>query len=377
MERLCLAENLTMFRKNRKITQEQLADFCGVTKASVSKWETGQTLPDILLLPKLAAFFEVSIDELMGYERNLSPEQIQKISEELRMEFAVAEFPVVMEKCREYVKKYYSCYELLEKMVLLWISHEMLAGGQRQELLKEAKELCKHILDNCKNLRLRNDILFLQAIIELLSGNPEATIDVLEDMSDPCRLSVQTEDVLLSAYIECGLWERGNDFAQISMYLHLLMLVIDAGKFLFLHRDNLEKCEETNRRMEAVIKLYDLDRLNFHFISLYYYQMAEVYCEHEKKERALEQLSKYVELQEEFLLGKVDYLQDDSYFERLHVWYEKSILSGSFPRGKRTVYVSMMQALNAPALACLAKEEAYKNLLEKVEKLTEKLVEEI
>lgn len=52
-----LSENITRLRHEKKITQEELAAFAGVTKASVSKWENGQNLPDILLLPGLAAAF--------------------------------------------------------------------------------------------------------------------------------------------------------------------------------------------------------------------------------------------------------------------------------------------------------------------------------
>ena len=75
MNTLELSGNLARLRKEKKITQEVLADFMGVTKASVSKWETGQCLPDLLLLPQLAAFFDVSVDELIGYRPQLSAEQ--------------------------------------------------------------------------------------------------------------------------------------------------------------------------------------------------------------------------------------------------------------------------------------------------------------
>ena len=60
MNALNLAENIIRLCHDKKITQEQLADFVGVTKASVSKWETKQSMPDILLLPQLAAFFDVT-----------------------------------------------------------------------------------------------------------------------------------------------------------------------------------------------------------------------------------------------------------------------------------------------------------------------------
>lgn len=64
---LKLAENIQMLRKEKKLTQEELANIFGVTSQSISKWELGLSCPDIATLPKIAEFFEVSIDELMGY----------------------------------------------------------------------------------------------------------------------------------------------------------------------------------------------------------------------------------------------------------------------------------------------------------------------
>ena len=54
-------ENIIRLRKDKGVTQEQMADFLGVTKASVSKWETKQSMPDISLLPIIASYFDISI----------------------------------------------------------------------------------------------------------------------------------------------------------------------------------------------------------------------------------------------------------------------------------------------------------------------------
>lgn len=53
-------------RKQKGIGQQQLAEVLGVTFQSISKWETGTTMPDITLLPCIAEYFNVSVDELLG-----------------------------------------------------------------------------------------------------------------------------------------------------------------------------------------------------------------------------------------------------------------------------------------------------------------------
>ncbi len=56
------------YRRRKGATQEDLANYTGVSTAAVSKWETEASLPDITLLPKIAEFLEVSIDVLMDFE---------------------------------------------------------------------------------------------------------------------------------------------------------------------------------------------------------------------------------------------------------------------------------------------------------------------
>lgn len=89
MDQIHLGDNISRLRHQKKITQEELARFMGVTKASVSKWETNQSLPDILLLPQLASFFDISVDELLGYKPQLSKEQIQKYYFDFAAQFAM------------------------------------------------------------------------------------------------------------------------------------------------------------------------------------------------------------------------------------------------------------------------------------------------
>ena len=64
-----IGENIKNLRKRKEITQEELAEYLGISFQSVSKWERGEGFPDITMLPDLADFFNISIDDLIGADR--------------------------------------------------------------------------------------------------------------------------------------------------------------------------------------------------------------------------------------------------------------------------------------------------------------------
>ncbi|MBR3437989.1 MAG: helix-turn-helix transcriptional regulator [Clostridia bacterium] len=70
------SENIRSLRKEREMTQEALADFLGVSFQAVSKWERGESYPDIELLPTIADFFDVTTDHLLGVDSQRNEEDI-------------------------------------------------------------------------------------------------------------------------------------------------------------------------------------------------------------------------------------------------------------------------------------------------------------
>ncbi len=67
MSTIKINEQIAFLRKQKGLTQEELAGALGVTNQAVSKWESAQCCPDIGLLPDIAKLFNVSVDELIGY----------------------------------------------------------------------------------------------------------------------------------------------------------------------------------------------------------------------------------------------------------------------------------------------------------------------
>ncbi len=76
---ITIGANIKRLRIAKNITQEQLSVAMGVSCAAVSKWERGESYPDITLLQPLAFFFDVSLDKLMGYDREKVQTEIEKI----------------------------------------------------------------------------------------------------------------------------------------------------------------------------------------------------------------------------------------------------------------------------------------------------------
>lgn len=64
-----LGENLKNLRKARGITQEAFANYLGVSFQAVSKWERNGSYPDITMLPEIAEFFSVTLEELLDVNR--------------------------------------------------------------------------------------------------------------------------------------------------------------------------------------------------------------------------------------------------------------------------------------------------------------------
>ena len=84
-----LQENIKIIRKDRGLTQEELAIRVNVVRQTVSKWEKGLSVPDAEMLQKIADVLEVSVSQLLGREeepekdRNEVAEQLSRINEQL------------------------------------------------------------------------------------------------------------------------------------------------------------------------------------------------------------------------------------------------------------------------------------------------------
>ena len=165
-EYLYIGPNIKRLRLKKQITQEQLSLAMGVSCAAVSKWERENTLPDISLLPLLANYFDISIDELMGYDAARIEEEIDKFFEERSKLFCagkVAEYTQLSEKAYQ---EYPNDYRVMNRY--MWDKAGDYADNDLSVILANKEELlsiCQRILDGCNVVSLRLDAINMQGKI--------------------------------------------------------------------------------------------------------------------------------------------------------------------------------------------------------------------
>ena len=362
---LDLADNIARLRHERKITQEELADFLGVTKASVSKWENAQSTPDLLMVLELATFFDVTVDGLLGYEPQLSREQIRRRYGELSGDFAKLPFDEALGKVRSLAHRYYSCYPFLLQLSILYWNHFMLADTREEQLklLEEADAWCDHILENCSDVGVCGSALVVKAGLNLQMGRAAETISLLEPAAEPERLAGQDSGLLVQAYQMVGEREKARSYVQARQYLGLLNMVGDGMLSLALYEDDLPRCEETIHRLKGLMRGYQLEVLHPNMAAQFYFQSALVYAVNEKWDEALEALGAFEKCISRLLEAEEITLHGDEYFDLLDEWIERLPLGNMAPRDRGFIYKNVGESLGHPAFYGMRERKEFQRLV--------------
>lgn len=365
MDRLKLSDNIIRLRHERKITQEELADFLGVTKASVSKWENAQSMPDIMLLLQLAAFFDMTVDELIGYDPKLTKEQIRRFYAELAGDFASCPFSDAIDKTRTLARRYYSCYPFLLQLCVLYVNHYMLAEteDEREYLHKEVISWCDHILGNCSDVGVCSDALILKASLSLRSGKAAEAIAMLEPAADTSRVAAQNGAVLVQAYQMAGEHEKARDYIQVREYLDLVNLMSDAMLSISLYQDDLKRCRETICRIRSAIDQYRLEELHPNLAAQFHYQTAVVYAANGEEEEALKALGYFKNCTDRLLRAEKAVLHGDEYFDRIEAWIDDLPLGDMAPRSRKFIFQNLQAAFSHPVFEGLKERPDFQRIV--------------
>ncbi|MEY9970645.1 transcriptional regulator with XRE-family HTH domain [Lysinibacillus sp. RC46] len=362
MREISIAKVITAKRKEKGITQDKLAEYVGVSKASVSKWETAQSYPDITLLPQLATYFNISIDELIGYLPQMTKKDIKKTYQRLAEDFSNKPFDDVLDQCRAIIKKYFSCFPLLLQIAKLYVNHFVLATerGKQEELLQEAIDLCIRIKKESDDIWIAKQANSLEVLCHIILNQPLEALELLDETMKP---PISDNFLLSKAYQMTGNIEKAKEALQVSMYQHLHGLLAPAQSYLLLVANHPEKFEQALERFIEISKVFKVEKLDPNLLSLLYMAAAQGYMMQKEAEKALEMLEKYTYICTNVLLPYE--LKGDSFFDSIENWLKDYDIEA--PRDEKIVKESIVQSvIENPAFFPLHNEPKFKSIVEKL-----------
>lgn len=260
----------TVIREHRKalgLTQEQMAEYLGISTPAVNKWEKGVSYPDISLLPALARLLKIDLNTLLCFHEGLSEQEIEhfnnKVIDTIRKKGYESGFSIGMEKVREYP----NCDKLIHSTAMLLQGTLVMYGANIDD--KEVYEnkiaaLYERVVGSNEE-QVRNSAIFMlvskymgqgeyERAQEMLNLLPENTD--LDKMLLQANLSKHQEKFEEAAEIlERKLLKDVNEIHGILMYLTDIALKVE----------NLKTADYLAELSEKVSKMFDLWGVN-HFL---------------------------------------------------------------------------------------------------------------
>lgn len=364
MKEINIARTLVDKRKEKGITQEELAKYIGVSKASVSKWETGQSYPDITFLPQLAAYFNISIDELMDYKPQISKEEICKLYHKLSADFTLKPYDNVLNNCRDIIKKYYSCFPLLLRMGVLILFHSDLAKNTDKtvSLIMEAKELFIRVKKESGDVGLIKQAQYMESSCYIALGDSRSALELLEGINKPL---LPVETLLASAYKMEGKINEAKSTLQIGIYQYVVALFSLFPFYLMMCTDEPERYEEVLHRAFLIEKAFNVKQLLPAALMELYIMAAYGYIVQGNSEESLNMLQRFTELATSNIYQMTPH--GDNFFDSLGDWLDELDLGGGLIKNEKTIKQNMVDlVLNNPAFSTLANEYPFQSMVEKL-----------
>lgn len=114
-----IGDVIRKYRKRKNMTQEQMANYLGVTAPAVNKWENGNSFPDITLLSPIARLLDISLDTLLSFHETLTEEEINNIVTEIDFKLRNETYEEAFNFAKLKIKSYPSCYPLIWQLALI------------------------------------------------------------------------------------------------------------------------------------------------------------------------------------------------------------------------------------------------------------------
>lgn len=332
---LYFSDNLKKLRRSRGNTQEELANHLGISVQAVSKWERGDGLPDIMLLPRIASYYSTTVDSLLGCDEIRRREDIAAFEEEAHRLINLGKRKERLALCRKMQKKYPNDETVLSN--LMYDLYSVDRKKNSSEILSIAERLRN---SECEETRF--GAIRISAFTHAALGHREEAVQYARMV--PCEKDVLVHVLQGEELVQHCRWFFWRICDSMTQPLAYLLNCPEAGY-------SAEECHTMRHQLYAFYHAIFSDG-DFGFweerLGNLAYGMALNSMQAGDNERALDELEMMCSHFEKF--AKFDKIDHTSLFVRgLH--YEENQIGRSSEESLKEVYV---RHLESPQWDCLS-----------------------
>lgn len=251
-----IGEQIKNHRKNVGFTQEQVAEYLGVSTPAVNKWEKGNTYPDISLLPVLARLLKIDMNELFSFREELTEKEIGQFVNELT-EISLESFTEAFERAVSKIQEYPHC-DLLIYSIAAVLNGALTLSDLEDEKKSEYNTAIISWLErtaDSQDEKVRTSSIFMLAAKYVqMEKYEEANIFLNKIPDTVIDATIMKTNVLA--------YQEGTDAAAFFLEGKLLQAVTNIQSYLYRL---IEMEEETGNHCKAE----EIAEITDHMVSLF------------------------------------------------------------------------------------------------------------
>lgn len=240
-----IGSNIKKLRRERDMTQEQLAECLGISAASVSQWECGKTAPDISQLPVLANIFEVTTDHLLGVDVDSKEKEIERIVKEAYEYSSTGHRDLALPILQEGLRRFPTSHKL---MLDLSRAYHVCARDfpvdeeTREHYRREVIRLCTKIRTESTNDRLRNSASQILCYVYEQLGMRDEILKLAEGQAS---LVTNYHDYMVRAHTGTKKYRYKQQYiiAELTDFMHTIGRIgteLDDGTEAYSREEEIE-----------------------------------------------------------------------------------------------------------------------------------------
>lgn len=254
-----IGEVIRKYRKEKNMTQEEMARRLGVTAPAVNKWENNVSLPDITLLAPIARLLDISLDILLSFKEALTSEEISAIVLEADERLKKDTYEEVFQWVKEKIQTYPNCKQLIWQLAVILDARRMTKDiPDASKYNKYILECYERVLDSEEeNIRVQAaDSLFGYYVRDEQYEKAEEYLSYYSEQN-PERMRKQA--VIYSKTNRTDEAYKTYEHLLFSNY-QMLSLILNSIYHLALQDDDMDKAHMLVNKQRELAKVFEMGR---------------------------------------------------------------------------------------------------------------------